>query len=30
MHHLQFKIDKSIFQAQTLQILEFNVKLSFI
>jgi hypothetical protein len=30
MHHLQFKIDRYIFQAQTFQILEFYVKLSFI
>jgi hypothetical protein len=28
MHHLQFKIDRYIFQAQTLQILEVYVKLS--
>jgi hypothetical protein len=30
MHHVQFKIDRYIFQIQTLQILEFYVKLSFI
>jgi hypothetical protein len=30
MHHLQFRIDKYIFQVETLQILEFYVKLSFI
>jgi hypothetical protein len=30
MHHVQFKIDRYIFQIQTLQILEFYIKLSFI
>jgi hypothetical protein len=28
MHDIQFKIDRYIFQAQTLQILELYVKLS--
>jgi hypothetical protein len=28
IHHLQFRIDRHIFQAQTLQILEFYVKSS--
>jgi hypothetical protein len=30
MHHLWFKIDKYIFQAETFQILEFYVKSSLI
>jgi hypothetical protein len=30
MHHLQFIIDRYMFQAQTLQILKFYVKLSLI
>jgi hypothetical protein len=30
MHHLEFRIDGFISQAQTLQILEFYVKLSLI